>query len=338
MKINELHESTTSGAIATVATPMTTQRRSDVGKGVYGKGKAGNLLTGKKTNKKFANSIAEGNDPAEFSRIYNIRPEHRARFKGLINSGYAPDKAADMIKKKYAYSGFLGTEKINEDVKKFTSKQQVIDHFVKQGKTAAQGASAWERGWRGPKPKAKTPSTAPKNAYWLDKDNVTEAELQEDDLILVPGEGHRLKSGFMPNRHGSQDHEVQMARGDLYQTMKNSEAILKMIEGRSEEVGLEGWVQAKITKASDYLNSVRQYLESKGIRETGGVIAGGGVGESKKGGQKEVDDYKKWRKDNFDDLDTTRKIVSRTPSSRNPWQDMEDAAAYAGKSFKRRGN
>lgn len=227
---------------------------------------------------------------------------------------------------------------ITEDAKKFTSKQQVIDHFVKQGKTAAQGASAWERGWRGPKPKAKTPSTAPKNAYWLDKDNVTEAELQEDDLILVPGEGHRLKSGFMPNRHGSQDHEVQMARGDLYQTMKNSEAILKMIEGRSEEVGLEGWVQAKITKASDYLNSVRQYLESKGIRETGGVIAGGGVGESKKGGQKEVDDYKKWRKDNFDDLDTTRKIVSRTPSSRNPWQDMEDAAAYAGKSFKRRGN
>lgn len=42
---------------------------------------------------------------------------------------------------------------------KFTSKQQVIDHFVKQGKTAAQGASAWARGWRGPvesKPKLST--------------------------------------------------------------------------------------------------------------------------------------------------------------------------------------
>jgi hypothetical protein len=38
---------------------MTTQKRSGVGKGVYGNEKAGNLLTGKKTNKKFANSVNE---------------------------------------------------------------------------------------------------------------------------------------------------------------------------------------------------------------------------------------------------------------------------------------
>jgi ribosomal protein L29 len=31
----------------------------------------------------------------------------------------------------------------------FNSKQEVIDHFVKQGKSAAAGAAAWERGWRG---------------------------------------------------------------------------------------------------------------------------------------------------------------------------------------------
>ena len=31
----------------------------------------------------------------------------------------------------------------------FKSKQEVIDHFVKQGKPAAAGAAAWERGWRG---------------------------------------------------------------------------------------------------------------------------------------------------------------------------------------------
>ena len=53
MKINEfIKENTTAGSIATVAAPMTSgaQKRSGVGKGVYGNEKAGNLLTGKKTN------------------------------------------------------------------------------------------------------------------------------------------------------------------------------------------------------------------------------------------------------------------------------------------------
>lgn len=45
---------------------------------------------------------------------------------------------------------------IQQDVSEgFNSKQEVIAHFVKQGKSAASGASAWERGWRGPKSKQK---------------------------------------------------------------------------------------------------------------------------------------------------------------------------------------
>ena len=53
----------------------------------------------------------------------------------------------------------------------------------------------------------------------------------------------------------------------------------KSWSGITEDDGLEGWVQAKITKAADYLNSVRQYLEGKHVQEmTGGVVAGGGVG------------------------------------------------------------
>lgn len=60
MKINEfINESTTAGSIATVAAPMTTQKRNNIGKGVYGNEKPGTLLTGKKTNKKYANSVNE---------------------------------------------------------------------------------------------------------------------------------------------------------------------------------------------------------------------------------------------------------------------------------------
>jgi hypothetical protein len=112
-----------------------------------------------------------------------------------------------------------------------------------------------------------------------DAEGIKEDELKETDLIMVPGQGHRLKSGFIPHAEDRRDHEVEMARGDLYQAHKNSSKIHKLIKNVTEDEGLEGWVQAKITKAADYLNSVRQYLEGKYVQETGGVIAGGGVDE-----------------------------------------------------------
>jgi len=121
------------------------------------------------------------------------------------------------------------------------------------------------------------------------KKPVQEAQLDEEDLILVPGQGHRLKSGFIPHAEDRRDHEVEMARSDLHQAHKNSSKIHKLIKNVSEDEGLEGWVQAKITKAADYLNSVRQYLEGKQLQEmTGGVIAGGGVGEGLSEGKQET--------------------------------------------------
>ena len=59
----------------------------------------------------------------------------------------------------------------------FDTKQQVIDYFVKQGKTAAQGAAAWERGYRGPKAKtAPVKSAQPQQRYWWhDKDDINES-------------------------------------------------------------------------------------------------------------------------------------------------------------------
>mgnify|MGYP006282029267 FL=1 len=48
---------------------------------------------------------------------------------------------------------FLESQGITLHEAQFNSKQEVIDYFVKQGKSAASGASAWERGWRGHSPK-----------------------------------------------------------------------------------------------------------------------------------------------------------------------------------------
>src|SRR5210317_1764562 len=57
------------------------------------------------------------------------------------------------------------------------------------------------------------------------------------------------------------DHEVQMARSDLYKAAKYSIKLHEMLKQVSEQQGLEGWVAAKITKASDYLSSVYHYME-----------------------------------------------------------------------------
>lgn len=54
------------------------------------------------------------------------------------------------------------------------------------------------------------------------------------------------------------DHEAKMARADLYKLAEYSIKLFKLI-GENEE--LDGWVQSKITKASDYISSVYHYME-----------------------------------------------------------------------------
>ena len=57
------------------------------------------------------------------------------------------------------------------------------------------------------------------------------------------------------------DHEVQMARADLYKIGKYAIKLHDMLKGVSEAQGLEGWQQAKITKAADYISSVYHALD-----------------------------------------------------------------------------
>ena len=58
--------------------------------------------------------------------------------------------------------------------------------------------------------------------------------------------------------HGEADREGAMAKADLYKLANYS---LKLFKKMQDEDQLEGWVQAKITKAADYIASVYHYLE-----------------------------------------------------------------------------
>ena len=95
---------------------------------------------------------------------------------------------------------------------------------------------------------------------------VNETDLSEQDLIVVPGQGRKVKTGFVPHDKDRTDHEVEMAVSDLFSAGKNAEKIYNMVRSVSEDEGLEGWVQEKIIKANDYLNTVREYLEGKQLR------------------------------------------------------------------------
>ena len=112
-------------------------------------------------------------------------------------------------------------------------------------------------------------------------ESLTEDDLSEQDLIVVPGQKMKRKTGFIQHGQSRVDHEVEMARSDVLATMKNAKAIYEFLKNRGEDEGLEGWVQEKLIKANDYLNSVKEYYDEKMMQEmSGGVIAAGGVGES----------------------------------------------------------
>lgn len=300
MKITDICESTTSGSVATVAAPMNggPLKRSAVGKGVYGKEPAGSFFTGKKTSKPFANSKlneSDGGFQGEPGLVLYIdgKPtikyadlSREKKYSGSEKKYFDINKAEEdleILKGKYPTGKF---ELKSEVIKEAGMPSAVIKHKQKlAGMNDAELADhlkdksddelkqmAWRHGY------------GKSSLHYVNRVNkgkkINESELQETDLIIVPGQGHRLKSGFISHAEDRRDHEVEMARSDLHQAHKNSSKIHKLIKNVSEDDGLEGWVQAKITKAADYLNSVCQYLEGKHLQEmTGGVIAGGGVGE-----------------------------------------------------------
>jgi hypothetical protein len=93
---------------------------------------------------------------------------------------------------------------------------------------------------------------------------INEAEISEEELLLLPGISKKKnKSGFIPREQDRTDHEVEMARSDLIALAKNTKTVFNCIKNISEEEGIEGWVQEKIIKSSDYMNTLAEYLEGK---------------------------------------------------------------------------
>ena len=61
------------------------------------------------------------------------------------------------------------------------------------------------------------------------------------------------------------DHEGGMAKAQLERSMKYAKMIYKIIQnvGDGGEVSMPAWVQSKLTKSMDYLQSVYNYFDGK---------------------------------------------------------------------------
>ena len=80
----------------------------------------------------------------------------------------------------------------------------------------------------------------------------------DQDMSAPEMGGQDMASPDMGLPNGEIDHEGAMAKADLYKLANYSFKLFKKIDDTDQ---LEAWVQAKITKAADYIASVYHYLE-----------------------------------------------------------------------------
>ena len=274
MKFNEIINETTAGAVATVAMPLGKTQKS-----------GGNLLTGKKTNKKYANSVYE-------SKMKQLAMDLKDMDNGNFQKKYKKSKEqmklalGDPNAKKTVHENVSMDLQTKKQLLRYADAFRMLEVLEKAGVKVLEVRPGGETTAR-----FLVDINGRHHLLTMNKvGQLSEAHLEEDDLILVPGQGHRLKSGFIPHEQDRTDHEVEMAKSDLFQAAKNAKQVYELIHDVTEDEGLEGWVQEKIIKANDYLNTIREYLEGKQLQNemTGGVIAGGagnfeeGIGDTLK--------------------------------------------------------
>ena len=81
-------------------------------------------------------------------------------------------------------------------------------------------------------------------------------KISKQRLQEILREELELANMTLPN--GEIDHEGRMAKRQLEDIAEYSRELCEMLQ---DDTQLESWVQAKITKAADYISKVKHYLE-----------------------------------------------------------------------------
>ena len=95
--------------------------------------------------------------------------------------------------------------------------------------------------------------------------------------VCGPAEGDHMPNGDMGSPavqhpsddskgdlsgHDEGDHEGKMALAQLGQIMQNADALQSSV---GLDDNLQAWVQSKLTKAADYLDTVKKYMEFESV-------------------------------------------------------------------------
>ena len=112
-----------------------------------------------------------------------------------------------------------------------------------------------------------------KKSGYMGYTEFAEADIPQDTQLALPEPPEQTANFLGPD---NMDYEGGMAKSQMLKMKNYAKALCDMID---DETQLESWVQAKLTKASDYMSSVYHYLDyqrTKNVNEAiGDVIPDG---------------------------------------------------------------
>ena len=135
-----------------------------------------------------------------------------------------------------------------------------------------------------PEKDKKLPGKGPQMRAREDRGQSTSAQTKPDySKRLKPGESY-MDFAKRKARKEEKDHEYSMARSEL-KTINNATKRLNKKMGKKGEGELQAWVQSKITKAADYIDTAADYVtnEETEVNEGGSLHAWFGKSKSKDG-------------------------------------------------------
>jgi hypothetical protein len=111
--------------------------------------------------------------------------------------------------------------------------------------------------------------------YDVEFDDEIKLNLPVNDLTVITERTHSHAVSIPePTQEGHGSREGKMTKQQLINMAEQTHELLGMIEN---DEGLEEWVQAKVVKASDYINSVYRHLHGEDILNS--MESGGGCAE-----------------------------------------------------------
>jgi len=163
-----------------------------------------------------------------------------------VGTGYKAAKAG----------GGLGTDRAEKAVDAFLGKDEKKKSPVSVKSKKPNVVRMGKYRWRVVNSKGKTVKTLPSKDAAYDYMRKNSSKLESSNV----------KEGLGDMAHNAEkDHEVQMARSELYKIAKYAIKLHEMMKAMDPHTDLESWVQAKITKSAEFLDSVYHHLEYENL-------------------------------------------------------------------------